>query len=102
MPRPTILERAAKYIAAMEAPRRAKGDPQDSHSVVFGAACALVKGFNLSQAQAEPCLRDYCGRSDQPWNDSEIGHKLVHADTTPDPQPRGYLIGDGPQVLGKR
>jgi len=94
MPRPTITERARAYIGVMPAPRRAKSDPQDSHAVVFGAACALVKGFNLSRAQAEPLLREFCLRSDEPWRDREIDHKLQQAEAIPDALPRGYLIGE--------
>jgi hypothetical protein len=79
----------------MEAPRRDPGDPQDSHATVFNAARALLHGFGFTQHEALPFLREFCERSDQPWSDAEIFHKLRSTDALNSKWPRGYLRNDG-------
>lgn len=76
----SLYERAQRYLAKMEAPRRSKEDPQDSHAVVFQAACALIQGFGFSVSQAAPLLAEYCTRSDEPWTARELEHKLEGAE----------------------
>jgi hypothetical protein len=83
----------------MEAPRRAKDDPQDSHAVVFQAACVLIQGFAMTVNQAMPLLAEYCQRSDKPWTERELLHKLQGAETKAGLRrrngtlPRGCLVG---------
>lgn len=96
MPRPTITERARKYVAAMPAAISGSG----GHNATFAVACALVKGFGLTADQARPLLQEYNQRCDPPWGEKQIEHKLRQADTTPDPQPRGYLAGDNAGPVG--
>lgn len=75
-----VVEQARDWLATKcDAPRRDPRDPQDSHAVVFGAACCVVKGFNLQGVVAFSLLREYCGRSDRRWSDQEIQHKLAEA-----------------------
>ena len=74
-----------------EAPRRAAADQQDSHSVVFGAACVIVQGFQLSGPLAQALLHEYLNRSDLPWTDREVDHKLRSAERVGGKEP-GYLI----------
>jgi len=90
MARPTITERARAYVAAMPAAISGSG----GHNATFAVACVLVKGFSLSIDQARPLLQEYNQRCDPPWSEKQIEHKLRQADTTADPQPRGYLVGD--------
>lgn len=99
-PRPTVVERAAKYLSAMESPRRAKSDPQDSHLVVLNAAVALVRGFKLPRDKAEVLLREYLGRSDKPWTEPEIRHKMDAAEGYADNREPGYLLGNGLSTQG--
>lgn len=95
----SIEERARRFVAKMEAPRRAKDDPQDSHALVFQAACVLIQGFALPIDGAFPILAEYCQRSDKPWTERELRHKLEGAEAAPGLRrkeghvlPRGCLI----------
>lgn len=97
MARPTLLERASKYVAVMPASLSGSG----GHNAAFAAACALVKGFNLSVDQARPIMGEFNGRCAPAWSEREIEHKLIQADKTADEQARGYLIGDGKHVVGE-
>jgi hypothetical protein len=90
-PKVSMEERISRYLLAMEAPRRAPSDPQDSHLVVFNAARALLHGFGLSPEHARGYLEEYLQRSDQPWSPEEISHKLRQVDAQPSKWPRGYL-----------
>ena len=90
-PKVSIDERISRYLAAMDAPRRNPSDPQDSHLVVFNAARALLHGFGLSPEAARPFLEEYLHRSDLPWSDAEVSHKLRQVDAQPSKWPRGYL-----------
>lgn len=94
MPRPSVSERARRYVATMESPRRAQSDPQDSHAVMFKAAAALVHGFALDYDPAYQLLEEFAQRSDLPWTPSELHHKIVSAQETHSPQGVGYLLGD--------
>lgn len=96
MPRPTIIDRARSYVGAMPSAVSGGG----GHNATFAAACVLVKGFNLSVDQARPLLQEFNQRCVPPWNDKQIEHKLRQADTTPDAQPRGYLIGENAGPVG--
>lgn len=89
-----IEERARRYLATLEAPRRAPDDPQDSHTVVFNAARVLVHGFGFTLGAAYPLLKEYLERSDMPWSEHEIHHKLRSVDAIATPQGRGYLLED--------
>lgn len=93
-----LIERARRYVAKMESPRRAKNDSQDSHAVVFGAACALVKGFNLPRDAARALLVEFCQRSDEPWTDREIDHKIRQAENSGGET--GHLLKPGESSKG--
>lgn len=90
-------ERARRYLAGMEAPRRAPDDPQDSHTVVFNATRALIHGFDFSQEEARPLLLEYLARSDLPWQPHEVSHKLHSVDAQQSQHPRGYMLDDLPR-----
>lgn len=87
----TIIERARRYVAAMPAAQSGAG----GHNATFAVACALVKGFGLSIAEARPLLEEYNGRCSPAWSPKDLEHKLTQADKTPDPEARGYLVGKG-------
>jgi hypothetical protein len=91
----SIIERARLYLAKVEAPRRAKSDPQDSHALVFTVAQALVNGFELPSDVACQLLREYCHRSDSPWSEQELQHKLRQAEGVCSLKPRGWLLAGG-------
>jgi hypothetical protein len=88
----TIAERARRYLAKMDAPRRDPADPQDSHAQVFSAAIALYHGFSLDESQALSLLAEYCQRSDRPWTEAELRHKVRGAVTATQAKQRGHLL----------
>jgi hypothetical protein len=92
----TIYERARRYVAAM--PAAVSGE--NGHNATFAVSCALVKGFNLSVDESRPLLAEYNGRCAPAWSDRDLEHKLKQADKTSDPEPRGYLIGEGKHEKG--
>jgi len=92
----TLLERARRYVAAMPAAVSGSG----GHNATYAAACALVKGFGLSVAEARPILEEFNGRCAPAWSAKELEHKLEQADKTRDTEPRGYLVGTGPTERG--
>ena len=94
-------ERARRFVARMEEPRRAKSDAQDSHAVCFQAACVLVQGYDLPLDMAERLLAEYCQRSDEPWTDQEIRHKIRQADAQPGLRTREGIKPRGCMAQGK-
>lgn len=90
--RVSIPERARRYLATLEPLCRAPDNPQDSHGELFKAACVLVHGFALSEAEAFPLLREYANRSDLPWSDHEVNYKVRSANRATHPKPRGHLL----------
>jgi hypothetical protein len=100
-----VIDLAREHLAGLDAPRRSKSDPQDSHMVVFDAAAALVKGFSLSASDAERLLDEFCRRSDQPWSAREISYKIKQAEMASCRSP-GYLLrgerndGNKPKMRG--
>ncbi len=82
------------YLGRFESPRRAASDSQDSHALVFQAALVLVKGFSLDRSTAYALLAEFCQRSDSPWLEHELEHKLRHASSSQQ-MTAGYLLTDG-------
>lgn len=88
-----LIDRARKYVERM--PASVSGN--HGHDRLFAVACCLVKGFDLSHAQALPLLREYNLRSVPPWPESELERKLNEASSRPDSRPVGYLLGQSSQ-----
>lgn len=80
--------RATKYLMSMEPAISG----QDGQGQAFDAACALVKGFDLSPYQARPIFEAWNAKCSPRWADHEIDHKLGDADKLVDDKPRGYLF----------
>lgn len=87
-----LAEQARLRLRQFEDLHRAEDHPQASHDVLFQAACVLVHGYDLSEGEAFPVLREYANRSDQPWSDHEVNYKLRSARNATHTKPRGYLI----------
>ncbi|WP_165068363.1 phage/plasmid primase, P4 family [Paludisphaera rhizosphaerae] len=83
--------RAAAYLKTL--PPAVSG--QKGHCRTFRAACILIKGFDLSSAEARSILEDWNRACDPPWSDRELEHKLKEADKAPDDRPRGWLLTEG-------
>jgi RecA-family ATPase len=83
-------DRARKYLAEM--PPAISG--QNGHGQTLQAACALVWGFDLPEANAWPLLLEYNERCQPPWSEKELRHKISEAGRiTTHQKPRGHLLG---------
>jgi hypothetical protein len=74
--RPTgpLLERARRYLAAIPRPVIGCG----SDVAVLTAACRLVRGFALSDVDAEDLLWEWCGHREG-WTREWVARKIAHA-----------------------
>jgi hypothetical protein len=67
------------------------------HDATFAVACALVRGFDLSIAEARPLMEEYSARCVPPWSGRELEHKLHQAERS-GRGGRGYLLGGTPRA----
>lgn len=87
----SILDRARKYIAKSE--RAVSG--QNGSAPTFKAACALVKGFGLSEDDALGLMREWNVTHCEPqWSERELLHKVASA--AQQPGECGYLRNANP------
>lgn len=76
----SVSERAAAYVAKMEPAVSGQG----GHNAAFKVACALVKGFELNEAEAYSVFVSvYNPRCQPQWSEREILHKLRSAAKQP-------------------
>jgi hypothetical protein len=83
---PERVSRARAYVA-----KRAEAiSGQNGHKALWTVVLDLVKGFDLSDAEARPILAVYNRRCQPPWSEQELEHKLnsARASRLPD----GYLL----------
>ena len=80
-----VIERARKYLAKL--PPAVSG--QDGHGRTFHAACVLVLGFDLPEADAMNLMREYNQGCQPPWSEKELLHKVSGA--AKQGGERGYL-----------
>lgn len=81
------IVRATAYLARMAPAISGQG----GHNQTYDAACALIKGFDLSVAEARPILHAWNLLCQPPWSAAEIEHKLESADEAADDKTRGYI-----------
>lgn len=81
-------KRASAYLARM--PISISG--QGGDAAAFSAAVALVRGFDLSEAEALPLLSRWNKDCRPPWREHDLRHKLHCAATSSAGQPAGYLL----------
>jgi hypothetical protein len=74
--RPTgdVVERARRYLAAIPRPEIGEG----SDAATLYAACRLVRGFGLSEADATPLLWEWAGGRPG-WTHHWVAQKVAHA-----------------------
>src|SRR5260221_7793965 len=90
-PRMTLPERIRLYLSHFEPAVEGQG----GGTVLFKASVALVWGFALSPEQALPYLQEFNQRSQPPWKDYRLEHKLNQAfKHRGHKKPRGHLLGD--------
>jgi KaiC/GvpD/RAD55 family RecA-like ATPase len=91
-----LVERAAKYLAKMDASVSGSG----GHNTAWRAACAMVQGFGLSQDEALHLLAGEWNLRCQPaWSLKELTHKVKQASEAPGQ--RGYLADATPEQWEK-
>lgn len=84
----TIIDLARLYLEKIPGAVSGSG----GHNQTFTAACALVKGFDLSIDEARPLLHEFNARCEPPWTHAELEHKLRQADgVSDDGRTRGWL-----------
>src|SRR6478735_9070610 len=65
----------------------------NGHNAAFLAACALVGGFSLEEAEALAVMREGNALCVPPWSEGELRHKVVQA--AGKVTERGYLVWKG-------
>ncbi|MBI3759596.1 MAG: hypothetical protein HY269_07570 [Deltaproteobacteria bacterium] len=85
------MDRARQYLAAVPGAISGAG----GHNQAFSAACALVNGFALSEADALSLLREWNASCQPAWNERELEHKVRSAANARHAKPRGHLLGSG-------
>lgn len=86
----SIIERASRYVARMEAAVSGSG----GHDATFAVAVALVHGFALGESEAMGLMQEYNSRCAPAWSDRDLAYKLRSAANSRSPRGSGYLIGD--------
>jgi hypothetical protein len=90
-----VVERARKYLAKL--PPAVSG--QSGHNATFHAACVLVLGFELSEADATALMLEFNQRCEPPWSERDIARKVREAGKQPGR--RGYLRNAAPANWGR-
>ena len=85
----SIIERATRYVAKMDAALSGSG----GHDATFAVAVALVHGFALSEAEASSIMAEYNCRCSPPWSERDLAYKLRSAANSPSARGPGYLLG---------
>ncbi len=84
------VERASRYLAAVDAAVSGQG----GHGALWRAALAMVRGFELSPAQALGLLlAEYNPRCQPPWHPRDVERKVSEA--TQASSQSGYLLERG-------
>jgi len=95
-PETPLMDRAAKYLAKMDASVSGSG----GHNTAWRAACAMVHGFGLAAGQALQLLGgEWNARCNPPWSQKELLHKVKQASAAPGQ--RGYLADATPEQWEK-
>ncbi len=91
-PQITLSERISRYMANVEP----SISGQNGHDAAFRAACKLVIGFCLSEAEALPHMREWNQRCSPPWEDRDLERKLREAMKARqrNPAQAGQLLGN--------
>ena len=82
----TLRDRARLYLH--QCPPAISG--QGGHKAAFRAACALVRGFELGEAEALAVLQEWNRGCQPPWSDAELRHKIKSAKSAQATKPDGY------------
>jgi hypothetical protein len=70
-----VIERARRYLARIDP--AVAGQHGDIHT--FRVCCRIVRGFDLSDADAIRLLTEWNSRCQPPWNDRELRDKVARA-----------------------
>jgi hypothetical protein len=82
------VKRASAYLAKIEGAVSGAG----GHQKAWGAALAVVRGFDLAEGEGYTLLAsEYNPRCDPPWSERELRHKIADASNNARVE-RGYLL----------
>lgn len=98
MPRPTLIERAAKYVAAM--PPGISG--QDRHGATVAAANVLLHGFGLKDADAWALLNEFNARCQPPSDEAKLKHRFELAKVFINEGKAKHWLAEGNEEYGRR
>jgi putative DNA primase/helicase len=87
--RAEIEARVRAYLAKV--PPAVSG--QNGHDTTFGAACKIVRGFDLDEETAFAFLWEWNLACDPPWTERDLRHKIREA-RTKGREPLGYLLDE--------
>lgn len=93
-----VSDRARAYLACL--PVSVQG--QGGHNAAFRAACVLVHGFALGEAEALPLLIEWNTQCLPPWTEAELRHKLRSAAQNPGDKPKGHLLEQSSSSFSSR
>lgn len=86
----TDKERAARYVAKIAG----AVSGQRGHDATFHVAAMIWNGFALSESDTLDVLREWNGRCDPPWSESELVHKVNSVANAQHRDRRGHLLGE--------
>lgn len=91
-------ERAIAYLRRCDPAISGQGGHAQSLTVARG----VCWGFDLGEEVGFELLRDHYNPTCQPsWSEGELRHKAHEADTVPFGKPRGWLLGEEGQEVGR-
>lgn len=91
------IDQARRYLSKFDPAISGNG----GHNKTYHVACILVNGFGLSIDDARLVMSEYNQACLPPWSASEIDHKLVDAERTPEPKGKGHLLNRNGSVSYK-
>ena len=86
------VRRCAEYLAKVPPAI----SHQSGHDKTYHVAMIAVEGFSLSEDDALEAMRDWNGRCQPPWSESELRHKL--RDASKNAVHRGHLLGSNSKL----
>ncbi len=91
-----VERRALAYLDKLPSAISGNG----GHAATYTAATVLVHGFEIDPERALALLlTHYNPRSEPPWSEKELRHKVTSAATKSHNQPRGWLLNEAPHEV---
>lgn len=98
MPRPTLIERAQKYVAAMPAGISGQG----RHTATVEVANVLLNGFGLDEGDAWAILNEYNERCQPPSPERKLEYRFALAKRFDNANKTTHWLREGKEDYGKK